>query len=261
MTQNNNILQELSGLESTLANVAPQNVYKVPDGYFEGLANQVLNRIKAMEAGNASEELACLSPMLNGISRQMLYTVPTGYFEGLEDKLMQSVRESGDYQTAKEELEIISPLLSGLSKQMPYSIPVGYFENLHEEVSAKTNIKSEAKVVSITSRKWFRYAAAAVITGVIVLAGLMYFNKQNDPVKSFAKFENKLNTEIKKTSDKELTEFVQQFTDAGLSSEEKVQINPKEEVKDLLKDVPDNELKEFLEDTADPETNDISLMN
>jgi hypothetical protein len=163
MTQNNNILQELIGLESTLANIAPQNIYGVPDGYFEGLANQVLNRIKAMEANNSSEELAFLSPMLNNISRQMPFCVPAGYFEGLENKLIQLIHENSDsfQQTAKEELEVLSPLLSGISKQMPYSVPLGYFENLSAD--RQTNTRSETKVVSITHRKWFRYAAAAMV--------------------------------------------------------------------------------------------------
>ena len=259
MTQSTNILQELKELESTLADAAIQNIYEVPEGYFEGLVGDVLNRIKALEAVTTADELNYLSPALSNISKQMPYTVPSGYFEGLEEQLMHAVRESGDYKTAKEELETLSPLLSSLNKQAPYSVPQGYFETLHEEVRANT--KSETRVISITSRRWLRYAAAAVITGIIALAGLIYFNKQNEPVKNFARFEKNLNKEIKKTSDKELTEFVQQFTDAGLSSEEKVQINPKEEVKDLLKDVTDNELKEFLEDTADPEITDISLMN
>jgi hypothetical protein len=256
MAQSNNILQELKELKSILVDITSKNIYSVPDGYFEGLVNQVLNRIKAIEATNPSEELDHLSPALNNISRQMPYSVPVGYFQGLEEKLMQSVRERSDYQTAKEELENLSPLLSGLNKQMPYSIPQGYFENLHQEV--KVNTRAETKAVSIHSRKWFRYAAAAIIVGVAVLSGFLLINNKinTDPAISFKKFEKTLDKEIKKTSDKELKEFVQQFTDAGLTGEEKVQTNPKEDAKDLLKDVPDTELKKFLEETADPDISD-----
>ncbi len=253
MAQSNNILQELKELKSSLVDMTSKNIYSIPDGYFEGLANRVLSRIKAIEATNPSEELDYLSPALNNISRQMPYSVPVGYFQGLEEKLMQSVRERSDYQTAQEELENLSPLLSGLNKQMPYSIPQGYFENLHQEV--KVNTKSETTVVSIYDRKLFRYAAAAIVVGVVALAGFLVINNKinND---SFAKFEKTIDKEIKKTSDKELTEFVQQFTDAGLTGEEKVQTNPKEEAKDLLKDIPDTELKKFLEETADPDISD-----
>ena len=260
MTQNANILQELKDLNSTLADIESQNTYSVPVGYFEGLTNQVINRIKAMEAKKSSEELSYLSPMLNDISRQMPYSIPVGYFQGLEEKLMQSVRESSDYQTAGEELEALSPLLSGLKKQMPYTVPQGYFEDLHTGVTNKANTKP--KVISINSRKWYRYAATAVIVGIVAMAGFLFVNNKlnNDPQKSFAKFEKKLDKEIKKTSDKELNEFVQQFTEAGLTLEEKVQINTREEAKELLKDVPDTELKKFLEETADPDVLDDEAM-
>jgi len=256
MTQNANILQELKDLNSPLADIESQNIYSVPVGYFEGLINQVINRIKAIEAKNSAEELSYLSPMLNGISRQMPYSLPIGYFQGLEEKLMQSIRESSDYQTADEELEALSPLLSGLKKQMPYTVPQGYFEDLHTEVTNKAN--ANPKVISISSRKWYRYAAAAVIVGIVALAGFLFVNNKfnNDPKIAFKKFEKNLDKEIKKTSDRELNEFVQQFTDAGLTLEEKVQINTKEEAKELLKDVPDTELKKFLEETADPDVLD-----
>jgi hypothetical protein len=259
MTQNDNILQELRELKSTLVDIVSQNVYLVPGGYFDNLIETVLTRIKAIEAENSSEELAYLSPLLSKISKNMPYSIPAGYFEGLEEKLMQSVRQRSDYQTVKEELETLSPLLSGLNKQMPYSIPQGYFQNLNR-ISAITDNKT--KIVSINTRKWFRYAAAAIIVGVVSLTGFLLINNKinNESAIPFVKFEKKLDKEIKKTSDKELTEFVQQFTDAGLTGEEKAQINPKEETKDLLKDVPDQELKNFLEETADPDISDSNEM-
>src|SRR5678815_327106 len=111
MTQSNNILQELKELESSLANISLQNIYSVPAGYFESLPAIMLDRIKAMDASNASEELGYLSPELDRVSKLMPYAVPPGYFENLEERVMELVRESKDYQTAKEELESISPLL------------------------------------------------------------------------------------------------------------------------------------------------------
>jgi len=208
-----------------------------------------------MEAKNAVEELGYLSPSLSNISRQMPNYVPAGYFEGLAEKAMQLIRESSDYQTAKEELETLSPLLSGLKKIMPYSVPQGYFESLAE----KRN-KPEAKIISITSRKWFRYAAAAMVAGVIVIAGFMVFNKKgNITGLPLAKYEKKLNKEIEKMSDTELNDFLQ-YTDAGLNGEEKVSNNSTDDVKDLLKDIPESELKEFLEETSDIETT-TTLMN
>ena len=243
MTQNDNILQELKELKSSLAGLAAQNIYSVPNGYFEGLANQVLNRIKAMEAANAAEELGHLSPMLSNVSKQLPYTVPAGFFESLEEKLMQTVRNSNDYQTATEELEMLSPLLSGLKKEMPYSVPQGYFENLAPDINTQIN-KTETKIISIGSRKWFRYAAAAVITGVIVMAGFMILNK--DKVTADKDSFAWVKKNIKKVSTEKIEEFIQ-LTDVEksvASTDNKVQ-----EVKELIKDVPENEIQSLLNDT------------
>jgi hypothetical protein len=246
MTQDNTILQELIELGSTLPHANIQTTYSVPDGYFEGLTTQVLNRIKAMEAGNAADELSALSPLLAGASKQVPYEVPAGYFTGLDERMLQAV--NGSVQTVQEELESISPLLGSLKKETPYHVPSGYFEGLNATIkNQEQSNQPVAKVVSMTSRKWFRYAAAAVIVGVVA-STFFIISKRSDPVKRFERFEAKLDKEIKKTSDKELADFIE-FTDAGQDVAVSV---PKEEVKEMLKDVPATELQNFLDEIADP---------
>jgi hypothetical protein len=256
MTQKENILQELNELKSSLAAITPQNIYTVPVGYFDGLAAQVLNRIKALEAKNAVEELGYLSSSLSNISRQMPNYVPAGYFEGLAEKAMQLVRESSDYQTAKEELETLSPLLSGLKKTMPYSVPQGYFENLAEKRD-----KPAAKVVSITQRKWFRYAAAAVVTGVIILAGFIYINSRNavDPVDQPYAWVKK---SIKKVDKTDIDAFVK-LADEEINNLAVVATSPvkPEEIKELMKDVSDKEIQDFLDETTVTESSEETMMN
>lgn len=253
MTPKNNIAQELRDLESSLADLSAQNTYSVPEGYFEGLAKQVLNRIRAMEAATAAEELGHLSPLLSQLPKTMPYTVPAGYFEEMESTLV-SVAMYGE-QDASEELGNISPLLSGLKKEMPYSVPSGYFDSISAPV-AETH--QPAKVVSMGgSRKWFRYAAAAVVTGVIALLGFLYLDRDNagsSSGMSVAKFEKTILKEIRKTSDTVLNEFVKQFDEAGLSTEETAATDTHSEAKELLKDIPETELKQFLDETADAET-------
>ncbi len=252
MTQRDNILEELSELKSSLVNAPVQNVYPVPAGYFDGLVDRVLDRIKAMEASNPQEELGSLSPLLSKLSKQMPYTVPLDYFEGLGQHVLQSIRESSDHQTAKEELETISPLLSGLKKQNPYTVPQGYFENLVSD-------KPAAKVISFTGRKWFRYAAAAVITGVIALGGLLYYNsRQVDPVEQPYAWIKK---SIKKVDTKDIDAFVK-LADEELPSQKDVVVNPasQNEIKELMKDVSDKEIQDFLDETPETESNDDGTM-
>jgi len=71
MTDRNTILKELTDLGSVLTTHIPQNIYAVPAGYFEDLADQILNRIKALEANDAKEELPNLSPFLSNVSKDM----------------------------------------------------------------------------------------------------------------------------------------------------------------------------------------------
>ena len=260
MATNNNILLELQELKSTLANMAVQNIYTVPDGYFEGLAGQVLNRIKAMEATSAAEELGYLSPMLSGVSKQMPYTIPEGYFESLESGLLYSTRNITD-EGAKDELEILSPLLSGLNKKMPYAVPEDYFANLSEKAVANENKKAPAKIISIGS-KWFRYAAAAVVASAIVLVGFFITNntKKESGEKVMANFSKDLKK--LKLNDTQEDKLIEDYLDAGLTGKEMVKLNPGNNAPDvinLLKDVPEDELNDLQEQSEAME--DVMMTN
>lgn len=256
MTQKDNILQELNELNSSLANLVSKNIYTVPVGYFEELADQVLGRIKATEATNATDELVHLSPLLSKLSKKMPYSVPQGYFEGLEESLISSVQVSG--QSAREELEKLSPLLSSLNKEMPYSVPQGYFENLAIKPVTEKN-KAGIKVIPIGSRKWIRFAAAAIITGIILTAGFFFINQ--DKVDPNADSHTWVKKSIKKVSTDKLDEFIE------LTEEEKsvqgtiASVEKTQDIKELIKDIPENEIQSLLNDTElldDPNTDEAS---
>jgi hypothetical protein len=250
MTQKDNILQELQELNSNLINLQ-QNVYTVPAGYFDGLAEQVMSRIKAQEAKDAAEELSHLSPLLSKISKESSYSVPAGYFEGLAASVLNKIREGNDYQTAAEELESLSPMLSGLKKDLPYSVPAGYFDNLTEKTIAEEN-KPAAKVISFSSRKWIRYAAAAVVTGIIVLAGFLIFGN-NGNGEPGSKIMAKISRDIKKMNTEQQDDLID-FIDAGMNGKETAQeknTNKSAEIQDLLKGISDEELLDFQQQSED----------
>lgn len=196
MTQRDKILQELHDLKSALADAGLQNAYQAPAGYFDGLADEILKRVKALESTTAAEELANLSP-----------------------------------------------LLSRISKEMPYSIAGGYFENLQPVVDTK-NSGSKAKLVSITSRKWWRYAAAAVVIGFAgATVGLLLLNNKDiDPV---SKSYDWVKTNLKNVSTADINEFVEITSTATTDA---MKVDAKEETSNLLKDVSDKEIQDFLND-------------
>ena len=233
MTQKDHILQELKELNSSLVNLSQQNVYSVPVGYFDRLAVQVMKRIKALEAIDAKEELGLLSPLL-------------------ADNILHTVRESNDYQTAEEELESISPLLSGLKKDNPYTVPAGYFENTTEKIVLEEN-KTATKVISLSGRKWFRYAAAAVVTGLIVLSGFLFLNKNNGDAEPGSKVMAKITNDVKNMDIDQQDDLID-FIDAGLNGKESAQLksdNKSTEIKDMLVGISDEELNDFQEQSED----------
>jgi hypothetical protein len=246
MAHRSNILQELNELESSLANLPVQNTYSIPEGYFEGLAQQVLSRVKAIEAGTAGEELAHLSPVLRDMPKLMPYTVPAGYFTELSERLLDVVKDKT--QTAAEELEQLSPLLGSLKKEMPFSVPQGYFETV---TIPQTEEKPAAKVVSLTSRKWFKYAVAAMIIGVISTVFVIIKKSNVDPNKNPGGWVAK---QMKNVSTDDINNFIE-LTDETLPQKEVIaSADKKEEVKQLLQDVSDKEIQEFLDELPVDET-------
>lgn len=252
-------MNELNGLESELSNINPQNIYAVPEGYFEGLANQVLNRIKALEATSAKEELEILSPLLSSVSKEIPFSVPAGYFENLSEKMMLGILKNTNHQTSAEEMETLSPLLSSISKKNLYTIPAGYFEKLNLPIEKK----EEAKIISFTGRRWYRMAAAASVIGIIVIGVLFFINQGKIDINKNPQAWVKKNVS-KKISQEQLNDFVtlaegdENLSDLNDSDPEK-----SAEVESLIKDVSEKELQEFLNEAVALESNDAAniLMN
>ena len=246
MTKRITILNELKDLKSPLADINSQNIYAVPDGYFEDLTTQILNRIKALEASSPKAELEILSPSLSNVSKEMLLRVPIGYFDSLPEKMIHGILEHAIYQTSDEEIASLSPLLSSISKKIPYHIPTGYFENLN----TFNQKKEETKIISIKSTRWYRLAAAAAVIGVISIAGLLFFNQNKiDPVKNPDEWVAK-NVE-KKVNSQQLDEFVKLATgDDNFKNFNDNNPVKTDEMKELMKDVSEKEIQEFLNETV-----------
>lgn len=231
-------MTELQDLNSSLANLENPHVFTIPNGYFDALPLQVIEKIRARE------ELAELSPLLSGISKNINYAVPAGYFESLTIP-----GNSNEQLSVEEELSSISPLLISARGKTPYSVPENYFASLSVPELADARV-ADARVVPISRRGWFRYAAAAVITAVIVSLGFLLLSRNEiDPdVKPFAWVEKKL----KKVSTDEINEFVllvdQNSTDVAVGT-------TPSEINELIKEVSVEDIHDFLEETeaAEPD--------
>ncbi len=133
---------------------------------------------------------------------------------------------------------------------MPFAVPSGYFETLTRNVITEEN-KSATKVISLGSRKWIRYAAAAVVTGIIVLSGFLYFGKNNSTTAPGSKVMAKITRDVKNMNVEEQDDLID-FIDAGLNGKESAQSkNKSTEIQDLLIGISDDELKIFQEQSED----------
>ena len=250
MTNRNTILNELADLGSGLKDHNPQNIYAVPAGYFEGLADQILKRIKALESTDAKDELKYLSSFLSNISKETPYSVPAGFFQNLSEDVLKRISEQEDHQTSEKEIESLSPLLSSLKNKNPYSVPAGYFDTVGTKVE-----KKEAKVISITRRKWYRLAAAAVVIGIVVIGGLLFFKQGQVSVDNPHAWIEK---NVKKVDKAKIDELIS-LTNGDLNDklDNESDVVKKAEIKELMKDVPEKEIEEFLIDALALEsTND-----
>jgi len=163
------ILNELKELSPLIAGMEKTNVFTVPQGYFEGLADHILNlckaeapailndfsrqqqqevpagyfdnladtimaRIKAGENETAADELRALSPALYSIQNENVFEVPAGYFDALPDTIMARIN------TVEEELKTLSPMLQSIQSKNIFEVPVGYFDGLTDNIMSKINV-------------------------------------------------------------------------------------------------------------------------
>jgi hypothetical protein len=229
MNNRESIKEELKSLSSTLDACAQGMPYRVPDGYFEGLASSILARLKNLETVAVKEELAELSPLLASIPKRLPFSVPDQYFNSNMESLHAVVNETEGFS------------FSG--KQMPFELPSGYFDNLPAQVLQRVN-RPQAKVIPMMRRKWVGLMAAAVITGILAISGILYFTGKKDISVNNPQW---VADKLKSVPDKTIDEFIK-TTDVNAASMVSVHKQSKSsESKRLLQDIPDKDLDAFLQ--------------
>lgn len=234
------IQSELEELNSSLPFNVKMPVFNVPEGYFESFADGVLALVKGKQAVSPSDELTDLSPLLAGISRKMPFSVPENYFD-----------ETALNLPAITEEERLPQFLSVAGKSMPYEVPVGFFEAFPQQVLDKV-ARPKARVISF-NRKWMRYAAVAILAGIVVLSSIVYFSGNKvDPVHEPGEW---VALKLKNVSTQELDAFIK--TASIVNGTEMAKNGTKADVQQMLKNVPDNELDAFLNQMPSGNADDL----
>jgi hypothetical protein len=177
MTERENILNELTAISTVVAGLPRVNVYSVQEDYFDGLR----------------AELQAIIIASSFYTTDANKKVPEGYFENLPNAIMQKIKAADT-----SEIEMLSPTIASIGNKNIYTVPKGYFEQLNF-------VQNTAKVVKMGSRSIFKYAAAAVVTGLLGLSIFTFVNKPATLSKENTEVVKAGNDIIKKGSfDKEL---------------------------------------------------------
>lgn len=201
MNFSEDILEELNTISPLLAGIEKNNVFSVPDGYFSELSMDIFKRI-------------------NTEFKTDRLTVPEGYFENLSATILNKIKAQED--NPSDELRTLSPMLYSIQNENVFTVPAGYFRNLEYDIMDK--VRPQAKVISLKRNSIWRYAAAAVVTGVIGLSSLMMFNKSqqstgagiDEAINTASKFKNEqqINGAIATLSDDEIIKYLDRTGDA-----------------------------------------------
>jgi len=157
-------------------NIAKRNLQHVPQGYFDSLSDSILAKVKIAYSENTEVEKDF--PLLESLKGINVFTVPTGYFDTLTNSVFSEIKKFYP-ENAEEELRQISPMLYSIKGENVFKVPRGYFESLPETVVEKASHKP-AKMITMKKRTpWFKYAAAAVVAGIISITSLQIFDGAN----------------------------------------------------------------------------------
>jgi hypothetical protein len=243
MDTRNDILRELQELQSTLAGREVINVFTVPEGYFAGfagsvmrtingdnilktvtqtagsdvpdgyfdtLADNILNKIKLQHIASDSEETSeTLSPLMESLRHKNVFEVPQGYFEGLTGNI-------NDRLIAGDEMVQLPAVLEGLQHKTVFEVPQGYFDTLSTDIISKLK-PVPAKLVSMrSSLRMIKYAVAAAFVGVMALGVYKFVQTKQVELTAVQKEgmalsndEVKYNSEFEKVSDEAIVKFLE----------------------------------------------------
>jgi len=200
MEFSNEILNELNSISPMLAGIEKKNIFSVSQGYFDTLTIDLFKRINSNSGGSN-------------------LTVPEGYFENLSNSILHKIKNLPE--DAARELRDLSPMLYSIQNENVFKVPSNYFKNLPYEIINKIQPQLQTKVITMKKRQSiFKYASAAVITGIIGISSLLVFNKSHQvqvgqPELSFYKQavsqfkdEQQINQGISTLSDDEIIKYL-----------------------------------------------------
>ena len=195
------ILFELKAISTVVANVPYLNVYTIDDEYFAGIDAELKARIAA-------------DALTGSVNK---FTVPQGYFENLSASILHKIKQ--DENEIFAETNEQSTLVASIGNKNIFTAPKYYFE----ELAFAGQEKPVAKVIKMSRARFvFKYAAAAVITGLLGLTIINIVDRKDIKVADEISVQTAINDaqkiiktgsfdkELESISDKDIEQYLQQ---------------------------------------------------
>jgi hypothetical protein len=220
-------IEELKDIAPTIVNLRNQNLYSVPLGYFDSLADSIVNYIKLIE--------------IRGIHP---YFVPENYFDNLADSIIHKIKLSSSHEIY-EELSEIAPLLTTVNKENVFSVPDNYFEKLTIPATARPI----AKVISIGNnlRKWVTYAAAASVLFIVATTSYLYVTIHNHNGETLT-----IEQRLAGLQDQEIINYLKENDEIISGDIIPASVEEDTEIQNMLQNATDEEIQKYLDEYSDP---------
>ena len=227
MENKRNNIEELKDIAPAVANLSNHNLYSVPSGYFDSLADSIFNSIKLTE--------------IKGVNP---YSVPERYFDTLADSIIHRINSNSSDEISGE-LSEIAPLLTTVNKENVFSIPNNYFEKLSIPITGRP----VAKVISIGNhiRKWVTYAAAASVLFIVATTSYLYVsvhNRNGEPLT--------IEQRLTRLKDQEIINYLKENDEIISGDVIPTSVEQDTEIQDMLQNATDEEIQKYLDEYSGP---------
>lgn len=170
------------------------------------------------------EELREIAPSLIEIGNQMPYHVAEGYFNEFPESILEKAHIG---------------LLYNIGKQN-FQVPEQYFKGLADEILIKAKASEQAEKAKLIPlrkmRNWVTYAAAAMLTGIMVTGSFLFSDKKQEM--DFEKYRSiDIPTSLDQVTEADLKEYLDSnpiLNREDLAENELATLpNPKEKIQNL----------------------------
>ncbi len=169
------VIDAISDRGKINVNTIRNSSLSVPNGYFDHLAKNIIQKIKKQQPETTNETIDGFSVLLNNLSKKNVLEIPANYFDSLGADILSKINAT---ENDTDELKQIAPLLYYCNRANLGEIPAGYFDNLSAIIFKKIANKTAGKVVTMVGRFSFvKYAVAAIFIGAISMVVFKYYNK------------------------------------------------------------------------------------